>query len=313
MMNHPDPVTETFMGAASTQLVADRHGETGDPVILLHGGGQTRHAWSATAAALARQGRVAYTMDQRGHGDSSWVDDGDYRHVSFAADLLRVADELTRRHGKRPLAIGASFGGLITLLAQGIAARQGHGALFRALVLVDITLQTDQEGAERIRAFMRGHASEGFASVEEAAEAVASYMPHRPRPKSNRGLQKNLRQKPDGRWRWHWDPQFIDGAMWIDSDRAAVDADLVAAASALVVPTLLVRGASSELVREEHAREFLALARNTEYVDVAGARHMVVGDANDQFSASLSEFLDRAAAHVSPLSGQAAFMAGTVP
>jgi pimeloyl-ACP methyl ester carboxylesterase len=141
---------------------------------------------------------------------------------------------------------------------------------------------------------MRSNAKDGFATVDEAADAVAAYMPHRPRPKSTRGLQKNLRQRPDGRWRWHWDPLFMDGEMKIDSDRDAVDADLVHAAASLAVPTLLVRGASSELVQEEHARDFLALARKAEYVDVAGTRHMVAGDANDQFTESLAEFLSRA-------------------
>jgi pimeloyl-ACP methyl ester carboxylesterase len=291
----PDPVTEVFTGAAGNRLVIDRYGESGEPVVLLHGGGQTRHAWAATAARLAQQGRAAYVMDQRGHGDSDWIADGDYRHAAFAADLTRVAHELTRRHGVRPFAIGASFGGLIALLAQGIASRR-HEMLFRALVLVDITLRTDKAGADKIRAFMRANAKEGFASVDEAADAVAAYTPHRTRPKSTAGLKKNLRRRPDGRWRWHWDPQFLDGEMWIDSDRQAVDADLIGGASSLAVPTLLVRGASSELVKEEHAREFLALAKGAEYVDVAGARHMVVGDANDQFSVSLADFLDRASA-----------------
>jgi pimeloyl-ACP methyl ester carboxylesterase len=289
------PVTETFIGAAGNHLVADRYGESGSPVILLHGGGQTRNAWGGTAASLAAQGRVAYTLDQRGHGDSDWVEGGDYRHTSFAADLLRVADELTRRHGAAPIAIGASFGGLIALLTQGLAARQRKAPLFSALVFVDITLRTDEDGANRIRSFMRAHAQEGFASVDEAADAVAAYMTHRPRPKNTRGLEKNLRRRPDGRWRWHWDPRFMDGEMRIDSDRDAVDTELVAAAASLEVPTLLVRGASSELVHEEHAREFLDLAKRAEYVDVAGARHMVAGDANDTFTEALSSFLARTA------------------
>ncbi|HSV77789.1 MAG TPA: alpha/beta fold hydrolase [Ramlibacter sp.] len=298
-MPDPSPVCETFIeefiGAEGNRLVAERHGTHGDPVLLLHGGGQTRHAWAGSAATLARQGRVAYTLDQRGHGDSDWSPSGDYRHVSFAADLTLVADEIARRHGKRPFAIGASFGGLIALLAHGLAAHERHDDLFRALVFVDISLRTDLEGADRIRAFMRAHAQEGFASVDEAADVVAAYTPHRPGPRSTRGLQKNLRQRSDGRWRWHWDPRFIDGERWIDSDRPSVEPVMVSAARALTVPALLVRGGSSELVQEEHAREFLALCAGIEYVDVAGARHMVVGDANDQFSTTLGDFLDRAA------------------
>jgi pimeloyl-ACP methyl ester carboxylesterase len=294
-MTNLEPTTENFVGAAGNRLVADRYGDSGVPVVLLHGGGQTRHAWTGTAAALARQGRVAYAIDQRGHGDSAWIDDGDYRHTAFAADLLLVARELKHRHGVSPFVIGASFGGLIALLAQGIAADSGE-IPFGALVLVDMTLRTDKEAAERIRAFMRKQATEGFASLDEAADVVAAYS-QRPRPRNTRGLQKNLRQGSDGRWRWHWDPDFLDGDKWIDSDRDAVHPALIKSASSLAVPALLVRGASSELVQEEHAREFLSLAKNAEYVNVAGARHMVVGDANDQFAVSLSDFLDRASAH----------------
>ncbi|MDB5719676.1 MAG: alpha/beta hydrolase, partial [Alphaproteobacteria bacterium] len=268
-MTKPEPVQEVFIGAGGNRLIADRFGESGNPVLLLHGGGQTRHAWSGTAAALAAQGRVAYSMDQRGHGDSDWDPQGDYRHTAFAADLRLVATELARRHGAQPIAIGASFGGLIALFTEGLAVRDLGEGLFAALVLVDITLRTSDEGADKIRGFMRSKSLEGFASVDEAAEAVAAYMPHRPKPKSNKGLQKNLRQRPDGRWRWHWDPRFMDGEMRIDSDRQAVDPDLVKAAETLSVPTLLVRGASSELVHEEHAQEFLGLAKDAEYLDVA--------------------------------------------
>jgi pimeloyl-ACP methyl ester carboxylesterase len=291
-MNDSLPAPEIFQGAAGNALAADRFGSGNRPAILLHGGGQTRHAWSGAAASMAREGWVAYCLDQRGHGDSAWIADGDYRHTSFAADLQAVADLLSTRHGASPVAIGASFGGLIALLAQGLSARNRQRPLFRALVFVDITLRTDEAGADRIRGFMRANAAQGFASVEEAAESVAAYMPHRPRPRSTRGLQKNLRQR-NGRWYWHWDPRFMDGEMRIDSDRDAVDADLIAAATGLDVPTLLVRGGSSELVHEEHARDFLALAQKAEYVDVAGARHMVAGDANDQFSAALVGFLRR--------------------
>lgn len=285
---------ESFIGAEGQTLRADRYGEHGRPVLLLHGGGQTRNAWGGAARTLAGEGFVTYTLDQRGHGASDWSAEGDYRHTAFAADLQTIAALIAARHGGvKPIAIGASFGGLIALLTQGLAQQSGRDEPFAALVFVDITLRTSDEGADRIRGFMRSHAVDGFATVDDAADAVAAYMPHRPRPKSNAGLQKNLRQGPDGRWRWHWDPRFMDGPMRIDSDREAVDDVLVSAAKGLDVPTLLVRGASSELVHEEHAREFLQLATRAEYVDVAGARHMVAGDANDSFTQSLLQFLQK--------------------
>ena len=113
--------------------------------------------------------------------------------------------------GERPIAIGASLGGIASLLADGTAERAGRGPLFAAIVLVDITPRVDQSGVAKIQGFMRERAAEGFATVAEAADAVAAYLPHRKRPRSHDGLKKNLRLHPDGRWRWHWDPRLLQG------------------------------------------------------------------------------------------------------
>ena len=287
----------TFAGTEGNRLVADVFGERGSPVLLLHGGGQTRHAWRKTAAALAREGWTAYALDQRGHGDSEWVTSAAYTFADFAGDAAATADALAGRHGARPVAIGASLGGIASLYAEGRAAREGSEHVFAALVLVDITPRVDPTGVAKVRGFMRAHAHEGFATVAEAADAVAAYLPHRPRPRSHDGLRKNLRLHPDGRWRWHWDPRFLDGtgASERSGERETV---LMQAARALRIPTLLVRGASSELVSEAHAAEFLRLVPHAQYVDVAGARHMVAGDRNDHFAAAILQFLRRLSGEV---------------
>jgi pimeloyl-ACP methyl ester carboxylesterase len=67
---------------------------------------------------------------------------------------------------------------------------------------------------------------------------------------------------------------------------------LFAAARALRVPTLLVRGRMSDLVTVEAAEEFLALAPHAKFADVSGAGHMVAGDRNDAFTKAVVEFLD---------------------
>jgi len=279
---------ESFRGAAGNRLAADVFGDAGRPVLLLHGGGQTRHAWRRTAVEIARAGMTAYAVDQRGHGDSEWVADGAYRFKDFADDVTAVAAELTRRHGEPPVAIGASLGGIASLLAAG----EAKDPIFAALVLVDITPRVDLAGVAKVQGFMRAHAREGFASVEEAADAVAAYLPHRPRPRSTEGLKKNLRLHPDGRWRWHWDPRFLDGRRPVGGDRPEVEAQLLGAARELKIPAMLVRGGSSELVQEEHAKEFLALVPHARFADVSGARHMVAGDKNDQFSVAILAFLN---------------------
>jgi pimeloyl-ACP methyl ester carboxylesterase len=282
---------ESLVGAARNRLAADVFGDTGRPVLLLHGGGQTRHAWRRTAVEIARAGWIAYAVDQRGHGDSEWVADGAYAFKDFSADVTAVAAELERRHGVAPVVIGASLGGIASLFAAGEAQAQNRAPIFAALVLVDITPRVDLSGVAKVQGFMREHARDGFATVEEAADAVAAYLPHRPRPRSTEGLKKNLRLHPDGRWRWHWDPRFLDGRRPVGGGRGEIEERLIAAARGLEIPAMLVRGGSSELVQEEHAKEFLTLVPHARFADVSGARHMVAGDKNDQFSAAILEFL----------------------
>lgn len=284
------PRNETFIGSSGNELAGDFYGKGPRAVMLLHGGGQTRHAFAGTAQELAKAGWSALVLDQRGHGDSAWVDDGRYTAPDFAKDAIAVASALKLRFGKAPVLVGASLGGMAGMLAEGMAYAEKRAPNFAALVLVDVTPRFDPEGASKIRDFMRGKAFEGFASIDEAADAVAQYLPHRPRPSSTEGLRKNLRQR-GGRWYWHWDPRFFDGPHPVSEERVLYEEERVEAVRNLRIPALLVRGGSSELVKEEHAREFLSLAPHAKFVDVAGARHMVAGDRNDAFSAAIVDFL----------------------
>jgi len=141
---------------------------------------------------------MAYALDQRDHGDSDWIATGAYEFSDFAADVKVVAAELARRSGAKPIVIGASLGGIASLLAEGGAEIDDGAKVFSsALVLVDITPRVDQTGGAKVLGFMRAHANEGSSSITEAAQAVADYLPQRPRPKSNEGLKKNLRLSRD--------------------------------------------------------------------------------------------------------------------
>ncbi|HEX2889832.1 alpha/beta hydrolase [Vineibacter terrae] len=272
-----------FRMSDGVELVADAWGPPdAPPAILLHGGGQTRHAWKRTAQTLAAQGYHALAVDLRGHGDSGWSPDGDYGMDRFAADVRTLA----QMQAAKPILIGASLGGISSLLAEGDAPQ----SVAAALVLVDITPKVDPQGVARIRGFMASHIDTGFASVDEAADAVAAYLPHRPRPRSVEGLRKNLRLGDDGRYRWHYDPAFVhDRQTRDDSGR---EQRLSIAAARIEVPVLLVRGGSSELVSQEAARAFIDLVPHATYVDVRGAGHMVAGDVNDVFSQEVVRFLE---------------------
>lgn len=265
---------------AVEHFIADRGADNlARTVLFAHGFGQTRHAWSDTAASIARDGFHCITADGRGHGDSGWLPGGAYDLDQFIDDARTVA----RTSGARPVWVGASMGGLLGLLAQGEAPER----LFEALVLVDVTPSWETPGIERIMRFMRAH-PDGFASVAEAQDAVATYLPHRAGAKSPERLRKLLVAMPNGRLRWHWDPKLLDT---VAQDSVHWRGRLMDAARKLELPVLLVSGGRSDLVSGRTIGEFLELVPHAEHESIADATHMVVGDANDRFTATIRRYL----------------------
>jgi pimeloyl-ACP methyl ester carboxylesterase len=267
-------------------LAADAYGpDDGPPVLLFHGGGQTRHAWGGTARLLGDKGWRATTVDLRGHGDSEWAGpEAGYSLDAFAADVRAVA----AGQSQPPVLIGASLGGLSSLVA--IAEAPAGTTVASGLVLVDVAPRLEEEGIARIAEFMLGNL-DGFASLDDVADAVAAYNPHRPRPSDLSGLRKNVRLCDDGRWYWHWDPRFLLGGR-TDEPRSLRSEDrLDDAARALTLPTLLIRGRQSDVLSEDGARHHMSLVPHARYVDVGGAGHMVAGDRNDAFNDAVVDFL----------------------
>lgn len=276
----PEPM-HLWKGANGVTIAGDSWGDPSGPLILLqHGGGQTRHAWKGAGKALGAAGYHAVAFDARGHGDSDWAPDGVYGMDIMVEDLKCVIEALG---GRRPVLVGASMGGGTSLVATG----EDHVDA-TALVLVDIAPKIESEGVDKIMAFM-SQKPEGFSSLQEVADAIGSYQPHRSPPKNLNGLAKNVREGEDGKYRWHWDPAF----RVIRRDMPKRQDRLEACARNLTLPTLLVRGGLSDVLSEEGAQGFLALCPRSEYVNVTDAGHMVAGDRNDVFGSSVIEFLAR--------------------
>jgi len=249
-------------------------------VVLLHGGGQTRHAWRGTGRLLANAGYYAVAFDARGHGDSDWSPEGDYGQDEMVSDLECV---LAASGGGRPVLVGASTGGATSLVAVGEGRVDAS-----ALILVDIVPYTEPAGVARIQAFMT-QKPEGFDSLEEVAEAISQYRPEGKRPRNLSGLGKNVRIDSDGRYRWHWDPRFLARPRDLQERHGR----LSVCARRLTLPTLLVRGGGSDVVSEAGVQEFLCLCTHAEYVNVLDAGHMVAGDRNDVFGRAALSFLAR--------------------
>lgn len=269
-------------------IAADAYGDpAGRPVLFLHGGGQTRHAWGGTAQRLAAAGWYAITMDHRGHGESGWDPKGHYDVTDFMKDLRAVVAQLR----EPPILVGASLGGITALLTE----TAQESSIAAGLVLVDVTPRMERQGVERIIDFM-GSNTDGFENLDAAADAVAAYLPHRSRPRDTSGLEKNLRLDDDGRYRWHWDPRLLetwDPAKYTKEIGRQIVAHRLEAARRLRIPTLLVRGRLSDVVSEQNAQEFLQVAPHAEYVDLHGAAHMVAGDRNDAFAEAVIDFISR--------------------
>ena len=268
-------------------IAADAYGDPGDqPVLFLHGGGQTRHAWGNSAELLAQHGFYTISMDHRGHGESSWAGVGEYRVYHFAEDLQHVIAQLDQN----PILVGASLGGIASLLVE----TEQEASVAKAVILVDVTPRLETDGVDRILGFMQEGTS-GFDSLEEVAESIAAYLPHRKRPKDLSGLAKNLRQMEDGRYYWHWDPNMLKtwepGRYTEENDRKLKER--LQEVRKIEVPVLLIRGRLSDLVSKETAAEFLEMVPHAEYVDLVDAHHMVAGDRNDAFTDSVKEFLLR--------------------
>jgi len=274
--------TLELTGHDGLRLVATALGEPDAPaVLLLHGGGQTRQSWGGAAERLARTGRYAVTLDMRGHGESAWCPDGRYRVADFRDDL-----EMVLSHLPRPaVVVGASLGGITTLLYSASCDM----SRVRGVVLVDIAARLESEGARRIGSWMVS-TSEGFDSLEAVAAAIDAYTPRRKRSWTRQSLLRVVREHPDGRYRWHWDPKFMSEG----GPREVADPELLhRAAATLRVPTLLVRGRESDVISHDGVREFQEAVPHAEFIDVSGAGHMVAGDRNDAFTEAVMGFLER--------------------
>lgn len=281
MVNFAPPklsCTRRLPTADGIALAIEHFGSAAPRVVFAHGFGQTREAWTSCATATAAAGWACLTYDARGHGDSDWLETDDYVVDQLIDDLHSVCAHT----GAPPVLVGASMGGLV-----GIAMAGADPESCRALVLVDITPRWEPAGVERILEFMRAHPT-GFASLDEAADAIAAYLPHRGARKSPERLRKLLIESADGRLRWHWDPRMLTP---IAEDAARHQADLLDAATRIRVPTLLVSGAASDVVSETTINEFLELVPHARHAIVPRATHMVAGDENSQFTRHVLDFL----------------------
>ncbi|OGA04995.1 MAG: hypothetical protein A3H35_21310 [Betaproteobacteria bacterium RIFCSPLOWO2_02_FULL_62_17] len=248
------------------------------PLVLLHGVGQTCHTWDLFAAAMAPHFHVM-AFDQRGHGDSDWAPDRDYSRASMVNDLAAFT---TAAGLDSFFLIGMSMGGMNSMMFT-----SQHLQRVRSLVVVDIGPRIERAGTSHIRDFMSNNRE--FSDLDEAAAVIHKFNPRRPLETiRNFTCVYNLKQLPGGKWTWKYDSWFASGHR--HANPQAMHDQLAAAAREIRCPTLLVRGAQSDVLSLEGAREFQQLIPGSAFALVEGAGHSVMGDNPAGFEAAVRGF-----------------------
>jgi pimeloyl-ACP methyl ester carboxylesterase len=245
-------------------------------MLLLHGGAQSAHSWDFFALAMREHFHIV-ALDQRGHGDSDWSEAGDYDTPFHVADIQAFTDAIGYDHF---VLIGLSMGGrnAYTFAAQ-------YPDKVRRLVIVDVGPDIQAEGRRHIREFLEG--TEVFESFDWLVERVQRFNPRRPEAQIRGSLLNNLKQMDDGRWTWKHDRR-----RGIRRDRGGeMDVAAWEALANVQAPTLIVRGAESNILSLQTATKMCHTVKNSRLVEVPKAGHLVQGDNPVEFEKVVRDFL----------------------
>lgn len=245
------------------------------PLVFLHGFSGHARTWDHAARATRDRFHVL-ALDQRGHGDTEWAPE--YGSGPMVADVLAFLDDLGL---ERVALVGASMGGINAYSFAG-----AHPERVDRLVVVDIGPEIDRRGIARIMA--NTHAGATFADVDEALDRMRADNPLADPAMLRHRVLNNLRVVPDGRVTWKWDPAL--GNRSVPRTEIARD-EQWDRWRALRCPTLLLRGAESDLLSVETADRMLAEQPRARLVTVDGASHTVTMDRPDAHDAAIREFL----------------------
>lgn len=248
------------------------------PILFLHGGALTAHTWDLCCLALRGEFHCI-ALDQRGHGDSDWAPDADYSIAAQREDVKGFVDKLGL---DRFVLVGMSMGAINALaFAIHYPERLSH------LVLIDAGPEVRRPGSSRIRDFVNGSAKPE--KLDEIIERALAFNPRRDPTVLRRSLMHNLRRGPDGSWSWKYDRRRFQQ---MDRDAHAAERHGLADGLAKVTcPTLVVRGAESDVFHDEDAEHLAKRLSDGRYVTIQGAGHTVQGDNPKDLAAALREFL----------------------
>ena len=258
----------------------------GVPLILLHGHGNEAHLWDDFIPSVSEHYRVL-AVDQRGHGDSGWDDEGRYDAETMADDLEALLDHFEI---DRFVLIGFSMGGRVSMAFAG-----RHPERLAGLVLVDIAPELDARGIARIGNEMSEQRAPVFSSIEEYARLLSLNYPAGQPAALHRMAQYGLRKREDGLFELKMDPKLRSDRPDDEESKKKEDAFTQLqweALAKLPCPTLLVRGAASDILSPDTADRMVEeVLQNGTLAVVPQAAHSVATDNPEGFREAVCTFV----------------------
>ncbi len=259
-------------------------------VICVHGLSRQGRDFDTLASALQTDARVL-AVDVAGRGHSDWLSDPmDYQVPTYAADLAALVLSV---RAEQPQAlidwVGTSMGGLIGL---GVASVPALG--IRRLVLNDVGPVIQWEALQRIGNYLGRNPSfeTEQAAIDYLASISAGFGPHT--PDQWRALCQPMLRVRDQRWWLHYDPAIAQAFRALSEGAGeavsreqvrAGEAALWALYDAIEAPTLLLRGADSDLLTCETVRQMAGRGPGARCVEFAGVGHAPTLVSPDQVAA----------------------------
>jgi len=247
-------------------------------IVFLHGGALTAHTWDLVCLAM-RDDFHCVALDQRGHGDTDWAQYGDYSIGAALADTKGFVDHLGL---DKFILVGMSLGA-INSLSFAVA----HPERLSHLVIIDAGPEMRRPGSSRIRDFVTQ--VQETVTVEAIIEKALQFNPRRDPKILRRSLMHNLRQQPDGTWKWKYDTRRFK-ALDMETHRAE-RAKLADGLARIACPALVVRGGESDVFHEEDGVRLAQRLPRGKFVTVPRAGHTVQGDNPKDLVAELRRFL----------------------
>jgi pimeloyl-ACP methyl ester carboxylesterase len=238
------------------------------PVICIHGLTRNSSDFDELAPRIAALGRRVLALDVRGRGHSARdPDPANYNPLVYAGDVAKLMDDLGIA---RAVFVGTSMGGLITMT---LSLR--HLEKVAAAILNDIGPVISEKGLARIAGYTGQCAS--LASWSQAAEYVRDInqcaFPDNPDAEWDKWARRAFEENEAGQLVARYDPNIAIALQTGKLKPTSLSARMAFRRLARKRPTLLVRGALSDLVEPRQAEWMKKTAPELQYAEVPNVGH----------------------------------------